>query len=155
MTPQLAILPTKFRKLVWLKRNDYVICAVAEDESENDDHPDESDSNSKNVAKNIDGGIRYMIQHILYKDQVKHLKENGLWPKHSYFLDQDEQPQNQDQNQDFGDHEKIDDDADGSEEEDEDGIVYNDINDEYFCNMNRIAKLKIDDSSDESDGDSD
>ena len=88
-------------------------------------------------------------------DQVKHLKEKGLWPKHPFFLDQDEQPQNQDQNPDSRDHEKIDDDDDGSEEEDEDGIVYNDINDEYFCNMNRIAKLKIDDSSDESDGDSD
>ena len=155
MTPQLAILPTKFRKLVWLKRNDYVICVVAKDESENDDNQDKTDLNTKTVAKKIDGGIRYMIQHILYKDQVKHLKEKGLWPKHPFFLDQDEQPQNQDQNADSRDHKKIDDDDDGSEEEDEDGIVYNDINDEYFCNMNRIAKLKIDDSSDESDGDSD
>ena len=55
----------------------------------------------------------------------------------------------------------LDGDEDGDEkdqeddEEDEDGIVFNDIDDEYFCNMNRIAKMKIEDSEDESDQDSD
>lgn len=29
--PQLALLPTKFRKLVWLKRNDFVIVQTADD----------------------------------------------------------------------------------------------------------------------------
>lgn len=131
MKAVLAILPTKFRKLVWLKRNDYVIVQCA------DSDDDES-------------GIRYMIEHILYKDQVKHLKDKNLWPKHELFsgdgntkegsgggyLDEDEYDSQQES------------------EEEEDGIVYNNVDDEYFCNMNRVAKMKIEDSSDE-DSDSD
>mmetsp|Transcript_16433 Transcript_16433/g.31136 ORF Transcript_16433/g.31136 Transcript_16433/m.31136 type:complete len:269 (-) Transcript_16433:79-885(-) len=83
-TPQLAILPTKFRKLVWLKRNDYVICAVAQE----DEAAGDAGSSTTHRGKNHEGGIRYMIEHILYKDQVKHLKEKGLWPKHEFFWDE-------------------------------------------------------------------
>ncbi len=155
-TPKLAILPTKFRKLVWLKRNDYVICAVAEDDgpttssSTTSKGEEESESQDKSLSASgdIDGGIRYMIEHILYKDQVKHLKDKGLWPKDAFFLDNEQEDHyiNEDENGEDG---RVD------EDEDEDGIVFNDVDDEYFCNMNRIAKMKIDDSSDESDEDSD
>jgi Translation initiation factor 1A / IF-1. len=179
-TPQLAILPTKFRKLVWLKRNDYVICAVAQ---ENGHGNRGSSSNSSS-----EGGIRYMIEHILYKDQVKHLKEKGLWPKHEFFSDEkhdigrqiDEDllqsaiqnnHRNQkstkactssgDHNQGIGSEVEIEDEVQREdtyssndaeyEIEEEDGIVYNNIDEEYFCNMNRVAKLKVVDSSDESE----
>jgi len=117
MTPQLSILPTKYRKLIWLKRNDYVICECAEDDNDdnddddNDDDDDDDDrgqaqtqlqvnhatknnenktSSNKNTNSNSNtiesgGGIRYMITHILYKDQIKHLKEKHMWPIHSFF----------------------------------------------------------------------
>ena len=158
MTRQLAILPTKFRKLVWLKRNDYVICAVAEDEkqkeNENDDDNDNDNDNDKDGSKDkrsgVDGGIRYMIQHILYKDQIKHLKDNGLWPKHRLFLDSEEEMD------DIKNGEGDDDDNGNDDSGSDDDIVYNDYtDDDYFCNMNRIAKLKVDDSSDDSEGESD
>lgn len=152
MTRQLAILPTKFRKLVWLKRNDYVICAVAEDEKqkekENNDDNDKDDSKDK--CSGVEGGIRYMIQHILYKDQIKHLKDNGLWPKNSFFLDSEEEMD------DIRNGEGDDDDNGNGDSDSGDDIVYNDYtDDDYFCNMNRIANLKVDDSSDDSEGESD
>jgi probable RNA-binding protein EIF1AD len=177
-TPQLAILPTKFRKLVWLKRNDYVICAVGEE----NDRGDEAGGG---------GGIRYMIEHILYKDQVKHLKEKGLWPKNEFFWDEKNNSsrhaedeiqsvakisntnnhksncirasQSEDHDPDTGTSCQVEreeviqkEDMDGGSDaeyeiEEEDGIVYNNIDEEYFCNMNRVAKIKIADSSDESE----
>ncbi len=142
LTPQLAILPTKYRKLVWLKRNDYVICSCAEDDGESGDQEDKSEINEKGD----DGGIRYMIEHILYKDQVKHLKEKNLWPKHPFF------------SEDVNGNEANEDDNDGEDEEqyddNDDGIVYDNADDDYFCNINRIAKIKVDDDS-SSDEDSD
>lgn len=72
----LAILPTKFRKLVWVKRNDYVIAQTVDEEEENED--------------NNTGGIRYMITTILYKDQIQHLKSKGLWPEEFQTDFQDE-----------------------------------------------------------------
>eukprot|EP00980_Cylindrotheca_fusiformis_P005777 scaffold1203_cov117-Cylindrotheca_fusiformis.AAC.16 len=123
--PQLAILPTKFHKLVWVKRNDYVIVQTGDDVSKDDD----------------ESGIRFMISHILYKDQVKHLRAKDLWPSTDPEFQHD---------------------AGGVEEEsdepkeEEDGIVYgneyyesDDQNDDdLFVNTNRLARLEIQDSSD-------
>jgi len=98
---RLAMLPTKFRKLVWVKRGDYVIvdCGDDVDDEENSNgqgkeevneeceepqsstSPTSASSTSLSQSKKEeDKGVRYMIQHILYKDQVKHLKNKGLWP---------------------------------------------------------------------------
>jgi probable RNA-binding protein EIF1AD len=136
----LAILPTKFNKLVWVKRNDFVIVETA----------DENDNNAGDT-----GSIRYMISHILYKDQVKHLQTKGMWPK---------------MDAEFATHKmgllgEQDADADADEEEDDqdnhstldnnDGIVY-DVgyeNDDFLVNTNRIAALKVDDSSEEESSD--
>ena len=126
-TPQLAILPTKFRKLVWLKRNDYVICAVADEDGKGDD-----------------AGIRYMVTHILYKEQIKHLKDKGLWPKDEFFLDDKDKDNPQSTNQNA-----VAEEYDSEEDDEVDGIIYDSIDDEYFCNMNRVAKMKVADSSEE------
>lgn len=144
-TPQLAILPTKYRKLVWLKRNDYVICSCADD--------DGVDGNTE--GREDDGGIRYMIKHILYKDQVKHLKEKGFWPKDKIFSDDvyvkkatlypDE---TEDHNADCDSEDEV-----GANCEDNEGIVFDNAEDDYFCNMNRISKLTVDDSSSDEDSD--
>uniref|UniRef100_A0A1Z5L809 Probable RNA-binding protein EIF1AD n=1 Tax=Ornithodoros moubata TaxID=6938 RepID=A0A1Z5L809_ORNMO len=55
----LVSMPTKFRKSVWVKRGDFVIV----------DPIEEGDR------------VKAEIAHILYKDQIKYIKEEGKWPK--------------------------------------------------------------------------
>ena len=151
---QLAILPTKFRKLVWLKRNDFVIVSSG-------------DSNQEESGKDaLSGGIRYMIKHILYKDQVKHLKEKGFWPTDPFFLgteniDKTKQAElhaNSDPNnlgkestKNINGGNYIKDNEESSK--DNDGIIFQDnsYEDDYFVNTNHIAKLAIYESDTESD----
>jgi probable RNA-binding protein EIF1AD len=138
-TPQLAILPTKFRKLVWVKRNDYLIVQTGADD----------------LKEEETGSIRYVISHILYKDQIQHLVSRNLWPVHdAQFALENMKGVN-----------------DGDDEEevaDDDGIVYDnhygddeydedasDNDDDLFVNTNRVAKLTIQDSSDSDDDDDD
>ena len=54
----LVSMPTKFRKNVWIKRGDYVLTESIK----------EGDK------------VKAEIVHILYKDQIKYIKENNLWP---------------------------------------------------------------------------
>jgi probable RNA-binding protein EIF1AD len=61
----LALLPTKFRKLIWVKRGDHLIVSGA--------------SHDFLTAAGDRGKVRFMVEHILYKDQVKHLKAQGVW----------------------------------------------------------------------------
>ena len=65
----LAMLPNKFRKLIWVKRGDYLIAASA--------HGDVETVNKKGGKQ---GKVKYMVSHILYKPQIKHLTQRGLWP---------------------------------------------------------------------------
>jgi probable RNA-binding protein EIF1AD len=66
----LAMLPTKFRKLLWLKRGDFVFVSES--------------SADFTTAAGTAGRVRYMIDAILYPDQIKHLKSAsytaGKWP---------------------------------------------------------------------------
>uniref|UniRef100_A0A7R9X155 S1-like domain-containing protein n=1 Tax=Craspedostauros australis TaxID=1486917 RepID=A0A7R9X155_9STRA len=144
--PQLAILPTKFHKLVWVKRNDYIIVQGGMTAEEGETQK----------AANGTSGIRYIISHILYKDQVKHLKSKGLWPEHDEEFNASTTKSAQD---DDPNRKREGDEADAVQE-DEDGIVYStaydDINDDdLFVNTNRISKMAIEDSSSSSDEDSD
>ncbi|KAM7457263.1 hypothetical protein BLSTO_01978 [Blastocystis sp. subtype 1] len=61
----LAILPTKFNKLIWMKRGDYVIVTKSEGQF--------------TTSSGKQNGVESMIQHILLKDQVNHIKKEGLW----------------------------------------------------------------------------
>ncbi|EQC32968.1 hypothetical protein, variant [Saprolegnia diclina VS20] len=56
----LAMLPTKYRKLIWIRRGDFLIVSGADD------------------AKK--GAVNFSVEHILYKDQIKNLKAKDLWP---------------------------------------------------------------------------
>lgn len=142
-TVYLAILPTKFHKLVWVKRGDYVLVQVGggleEDESKNEEG---NQSNNKSDNHQEETGIRHMITHILYKDQVKHLQSKGLWP------DDDPEFSKGAGAQDGDDDEKV---------QDDDGIVYqeydDDVDDDLFVNTNRIARLEIQDSSEDESSD--
>eukprot|EP00977_Amphora_coffeiformis_P002215 scaffold425_cov175-Amphora_coffeaeformis.AAC.74 len=148
---ELAILPTKFRKLVWLKRNDYVIVDTA---------AETNDEKGEATQTNDSGGIRCMISHILYHEQIKHLVGKGLWPMNDPEFAVDDRKMN-----------------DATQPQaDEDGIVFNDAyaprdeddaheiaSDEepmaaddplLFVNTNRLARLAVQDSSsDEEDKD--
>lgn len=150
--PQLAILPTKFHKLVWVKRNDFVIVETGDEEV--GDHSDKNNSNNT-------GSIRYIISHVLYKDQIKHLKSKNMWPNHdkefgatveeSETIDGDEKEEGGDvasTNQEVLHKE------DNGDDVEDDGIVYgaND-DDDFLINTNRIASLQIQDSDSESDED--
>eukprot|EP00013_Stygamoeba_regulata_P000441 CAMPEP_0177629662 /NCGR_PEP_ID=MMETSP0447-20121125/789_1 /TAXON_ID=0 /ORGANISM="Stygamoeba regulata, Strain BSH-02190019" /LENGTH=151 /DNA_ID=CAMNT_0019131001 /DNA_START=18 /DNA_END=470 /DNA_ORIENTATION=- len=58
----LALVPSKFLKKIWMKRGDYVLVRPV--------HGDDN-RNSKVLA---------VIEHVLYKEQIKHIKSAGLWP---------------------------------------------------------------------------
>jgi probable RNA-binding protein EIF1AD len=128
----LAILPTKFNKLVWVKRNDFVIVDTAADDENN-----ATDT----------GSIRYIISHILYKEQVKHLQAKGMWPKVDAEFATERMGLSEQDVEDEDDHDKN---ADNN-----DGIVYDvgSDDDDLFVNTNRIAALKVDDSSEEESSD--
>lgn len=119
---ELALLPTKFHKVVWVKRNDYVIV-------------ERGDNNEEGGG----GGIRYMIQHILYKDQIKHLKSKNLWPI-EFSNDEDDDTKTK------GNDEKKD--------QENGGIVYDqgysDM-DELVANTNRALRIQDPDSESDSD----
>ncbi|CAB4007136.1 probable RNA-binding EIF1AD [Paramuricea clavata] len=55
----LISMPSKFRKNVWIKRGDFVIVDPIEEGTK----------------------VRAEIAHILYPQQVKYLKKEGLWPE--------------------------------------------------------------------------
>ncbi|VDP08465.1 unnamed protein product [Soboliphyme baturini] len=55
----LASMPTKFRKNVWIKRGDYVICQpIAEGDK-----------------------VKAEIVHILYRDNIRYIQQHSLWPE--------------------------------------------------------------------------
>ena len=162
---QLAILPTKFRKLVWLKRNDYVIVQTASTVNDNRENTDEGDTSNDGESKEIGvgtavtsettqdtGSIRCVVKHILYSDQIKHLRSKGLWPVDDPIFDH---AQGGDEHQQSA-RDSI---------EASDGIVYDQnygIDDEgaedadLFINTNRVSRITLEDdpsSSDESGND--
>eukprot|EP01118_Nematostelium_gracile_P003946 TRINITY_DN1465_c0_g1_i1.p1 TRINITY_DN1465_c0_g1~~TRINITY_DN1465_c0_g1_i1.p1 ORF type:complete len:190 (+),score=32.91 TRINITY_DN1465_c0_g1_i1:77-571(+) len=58
----LGQIPTRFRKLIWIKRGNYVL--VREPETWN--HEERK--------------VRAMVEHVLFPDQIKTLKKDRLWP---------------------------------------------------------------------------
>jgi len=144
--PQLAFLPTKFRKLVWIKRNDFVIVKCGDEKNEGK----QQKSSDEKGGGGVGGGFRYVITNILYKDQVKHIKSKGLWPIDPYFANSLDTAGEKGPDRDDGDEE-------GSETEvacDNHGIVFEDtVEDEFMVNTNRLATLRVEDSSSEEDSD--
>lgn len=156
----LAILPTKFRKLVWLKRNDFVIVesGIYEDKSGKDEIllPDDKDAPFSELHESAEeeaaerGGIRFMIKHILYKDQIRNLIEKEKWPEEDReFQTEVSLALMSNNNKDTIENNTA------NLTESSDGIVYDvDYNDDtedndydLFVNTNRVAALQIDDSS--------
>ena len=61
---ELARLPNKFNKLIWVKKNDYLIV------EKNDGESDASNSSK----------VKYAINNIINKGNIKKLTTRGLWP---------------------------------------------------------------------------
>ena len=166
--PQLAYLPTKFKKLIWIKRNDFVIVECGDEDTE---------EKEEKYSSSGGGGFRYAITHVLYKDQVKHIKARGLWPTDPFFADDDHSatsfmgdiPTKSDQQNgnipsdilpkvgggggDDDDDDSVEESNDGGTYEDN-GIVFDDtIGDELMSNTNRISTLRVEESSSEDDSD--
>lgn len=64
---ELALMPSKFRKLIWIKRGDFLIVSGCEEPT--------TTTNESSERK-----VRFMIKSVLNKEQIKHLKDLGLWP---------------------------------------------------------------------------
>ncbi|ETI40666.1 hypothetical protein F441_13956 [Phytophthora nicotianae CJ01A1] len=62
-----TMLPTKFRKLIWVKRGDFLIVG-------------EGDGGEATTATGKKGAVTSIVEHILYKEQIKNLKRKELWP---------------------------------------------------------------------------
>ncbi|KAF4322450.1 hypothetical protein BBO99_00002477 [Phytophthora kernoviae] len=62
-----TMLPTKFRKLIWVKRGDFLIVS-------------EGEGGETTTAKGTKGAVTSIVEHILYKEQIKNLKIKNLWP---------------------------------------------------------------------------
>eukprot|EP00750_Incisomonas_marina_P016725 INCI19308.1.p1 GENE.INCI19308.1~~INCI19308.1.p1 ORF type:complete len:223 (-),score=64.23 INCI19308.1:770-1438(-) len=71
----LCRLPTRFRKMVWIKRGSYILVVQAADDVEV--------VNGKGKAK-----VLFAAKAILMDHQIKHFKRLGLWPE--YFMTSDE-----------------------------------------------------------------
>jgi probable RNA-binding protein EIF1AD len=132
---ELALLPTKFHKLVWVKRGDYVIV-------------DTGDESFTAIEGEDSGGFRFMIAHVLYKDQIKHIKNEGLWPIEFEDAVIDRVDRNANERED---------DSEEEDPENRNGISYDyaEQDEDLFINTNRMAKWKVQDSDSDSNDSND
>ena len=68
----LALLPKRFKNVIWVKRNDYLI--VKRDMTPEDVFRAATAEATSSVQQ-------YEVVHVLSKDQMKHLKSIGKWPE--------------------------------------------------------------------------
>ena len=61
---ELTLLPKKFHKLIWVKRGEFVIVRK------------ELDAKAEAEAFKV----KSVIQHVLSREQIKHLQKQNLWP---------------------------------------------------------------------------
>jgi len=101
----LVSMPTKFRKNVWVKRGDFVVVEPIEE----------------------GGKVKAEIVRVLYKDQIKYLKQQGVWPKQFSKSEEEEETPN------VADL-KI---SEDKKEEEEDASSNSDSDDDLFQNTNR------------------
>ena len=62
----MAMIPSKFRKLVWMKRGDFVIVSEG--------------AGTFETAGGATNAVRFSVDHVLFPDQVASLRSAGAWP---------------------------------------------------------------------------
>ena len=67
---ELALLPNKFKKLIWIKRGDFLIVSNT---------CGEALEPASSVADGCNPKVKFLINHILSREQVKHVKTSGMW----------------------------------------------------------------------------
>ncbi len=73
-------MPTKFKKLIWIKRGDFIIATSDASEDKEfaiSDSVSTAASSLNSVADTTK--VQYIIKHILTKPQIKHIQDAGLW----------------------------------------------------------------------------
>jgi len=68
----LALLPNKFKNVIWVKTKSYVIVEGFQEEKEKESATSSGDSKDK---------VKFQIKNILSKAQIKHLSKTGKWPE--------------------------------------------------------------------------
>ena len=58
----LALLPTRFKNVIWVKRGDFLIAAT---------HVQDGEANASKM--------KFIVTHVLYPEQIKHIKKHDLW----------------------------------------------------------------------------
>lgn len=162
---ELALLPSKFNKLVWVKRGDYIIVQSAAD-----------DNTENTITTSTTGaGIRYLVKHVLYKEQVKFLRSMPYWPSdfnddsataegistsNNTAITAEEEANRNKQDEMINSREIIMSTNNNNDpygmygDENEGGAEYDNNGDadaDLFVNTNRVATIRVDDSSDSSD----
>jgi probable RNA-binding protein EIF1AD len=75
----LGLLPNKFRNLIWIKRNDFVIVTTTTSDVESTEAiPDPS---ARSVGSDQQSSLkRFEIKEILNAEHIKHLRSSNQWP---------------------------------------------------------------------------
>ena len=105
---ELALLPNRFRNVIWVKRNDYLIV-----KNVTGGNTDDSSSSSA-IDGGGSGGVQFEVQHVLSKDQIKHLKSIGKWPEEPTSC---EGPKIAEDYSGLGEYDRVSEERDGEEEE--------------------------------------
>ncbi|TMW55101.1 hypothetical protein Poli38472_013863 [Pythium oligandrum] len=132
----LTMLPTKFRKLIWVKRGDFLIVSGGDGDI--------------TTSEGKKGAVTSIVEAILYKDQIKNLRAKGLWPVE---LDELAAQESASAKKTTANDEDEDDDEDEEEEEKSGGIQMV-ATDSLFVNRNRRRGV-IEDEEEEEDSDED
>ncbi|GBG34477.1 S1-like domain-containing protein C146.08c [Hondaea fermentalgiana] len=130
----LCLLPAKFRKLVWIKRGNFLIASKSDEDYL--------------TATGAKGRVKYTVVHILFKDQIKHLRQADLWPVS--FEEGGEGEDEEDEEE--GDEEDGEDNHGDNGGEEEDSDI--DSMDGMFVNPNHRAAAMMAESDSESETES-
>ncbi|KAL0481545.1 RNA-binding protein EIF1AD [Acrasis kona] len=119
----LVMMPTRFQKLVWTKKNDYLIITT-----------DRTEVNR--------GKFKGIIEHILLPQHIKHLKDEGKWPEQ--FDDEKKQESENIPGEDGNPQSTPEEEEDGSSSDEDSSF-------EEETNPNRIVFSDSDDYDDDDD----
>ena len=72
-------MPTKFKKLIWIKRGDFIIATTDASDEKEFALPDSASSVASTNAVIDTSKVQYIIKYILTKPQIKHIQDLGLW----------------------------------------------------------------------------
>ena len=84
----LALMPSKFKKLIWIKRGDFLIVTNCQQQVQVEEGVTNEDGEAV-IADNTDTGtaigsatckVQYIITHVLTKEQILHIQSINKWP---------------------------------------------------------------------------